>query len=62
MPRVERTTEMKWIQVFSRRGAELDLVRSWYPVSIELRGMLRRKVIEILLTLTSTLDMLPTTL
>ena len=28
MPRVERMTEMKWMQVFSRSGAELDLVRS----------------------------------
>ena len=28
MPRVERMTEMKCRQVFSRRGAELDLVRS----------------------------------
>ena len=28
MPRVERMTEMKWIQLLSRRGAELDFVRS----------------------------------
>lgn len=29
MPRVERITEMKWMQVFSSRGAELDLVSSY---------------------------------
>jgi len=29
MPRVERMTEMKWMQVFSKRGAEDDVVRSW---------------------------------
>lgn len=28
IPRVERMTEMKWMQVLSRNGAELDLVRS----------------------------------
>jgi len=28
IPRVERITVMKWIQVLSNRGAELDLVRS----------------------------------
>ena len=28
MPRVERTTDMKCMQVFSSKGAELDLVRS----------------------------------
>lgn len=28
MPRVERMTEMKWMQVLSSKGAELDLVRS----------------------------------
>lgn len=28
-PRVERMTEMKWMQVLSSKGAEDDLVRSW---------------------------------
>ena len=28
MPRVERITEIKWIQVFSSNGADEDLVRS----------------------------------
>jgi hypothetical protein len=26
---LESMTEMKWMQVLSRRGAELDFVRSW---------------------------------
>jgi hypothetical protein len=30
MPRVDKMTETKWMQVFSSRGAELDLVRSWF--------------------------------
>ena len=33
-------TEMKWMQVFSRRGAELDLVRSCYRVSMKFRNVL----------------------
>lgn len=33
IPRFERMTEMKWMQVFSRSGAELDLVRSCYDKS-----------------------------
>ena len=29
MPRSERMTEMKWMQVELRSGREVDLVRSW---------------------------------
>ena len=30
-------TEMKWMQVLSRSGAELDLVRSWAGQSVKKR-------------------------
>ena len=34
IPRVESTTEMKCMHVFSRSGAELDFVRSWRVRSV----------------------------
>ena len=40
-------TEMKCMHVFSRRGAELDLVRSCCIVNIELRDILRIKFADL---------------
>ena len=44
MPRVERMTEMKWMQVFSRSGAEEDLVSSWFRDEMEQRKEERRGI------------------